>query len=66
MDIFPTPQESKLGWFNTSNHYRRLQKKKSPSMIIIGRSVAVGPRRYFSECILRRLSVLFLVASLRR
>ena len=20
MDIFPTPQESKLGWFNASNH----------------------------------------------
>ena len=66
MDIFPTPQENKLGWFNASNHYRRLQKKESPSMIIIGRSVAAGPRRYFSVYILRRLSVLFLVAPLRR
>ena len=24
MEIFATPQENKLGWFNTSNHYRSL------------------------------------------
>ena len=63
MDIFPTPQESKLGWFNASNHYRRLQKNKGSSMIIIGRFVAAGLRRYFSVCILRRLSLLFLAAA---
>ena len=25
-EIFATPHKSKLGWFNASNHYRRLQQ----------------------------------------
>ena len=35
-DIFATPHKSKLEWFNASNHYRRLQQEKGPSMVIIG------------------------------
>ena len=66
MEIFATPQESKLKWFNTSNHYRSLQKKRDPSMVIMVYPLVAGLKRYFSVIILRRWSRLFLAAGLIR
>ena len=42
MEIFATPQKSKLGWFSTPNYQRRYL------------SFAAGLRRHFNESILRR------------
>ena len=51
-------------WFNTSNYYRRWQKKKGPSVVII-RLLLQQVSRYFRVSILR-WSMLFLAAGLRR